>query len=111
MKPYYEAKRDADDALRESSLAHTIVRPGALTDEPGTGLIAAGLPIEGGGNDVPRDDVAATAGRGARRARHGGAHIRPPERRNAGRGGRRARSPAERCARTNKRPPAVNSGR
>ena len=60
MKPYYEAKRDADDALRESSLAHTIVRPGALTDEPGTGLIAAGLPIQGGGNDVPRDDVAAT---------------------------------------------------
>ena len=60
MKPYYEAKRDADDALRESSLAHTIVRPGALTDEPGTGLIAVGLPVQGGGNDVPRDDVAAT---------------------------------------------------
>jgi uncharacterized protein YbjT (DUF2867 family) len=60
MRPYLEAKRDADDALRASSLAHTIVRPGALTDEPGTGLIAAGLPIQGGGNDVPRDDVAAT---------------------------------------------------
>jgi uncharacterized protein YbjT (DUF2867 family) len=59
MKPYYEAKRDADDALRASSLAYTIVRPGALSDDPGTGLIAAGLPIEGGGPDVPREDVAA----------------------------------------------------
>ena len=59
MKPYYEAKRDADDALRGSSLAYTIVRPGALTDDPGTGLIAAGLPIRVAG-DVPRDDVAAT---------------------------------------------------
>ena len=26
MKPYYEAKRDADDALRESGLAYTIAR-------------------------------------------------------------------------------------
>jgi uncharacterized protein YbjT (DUF2867 family) len=60
MRPYYEAKRDADDALRASSLAYTIVRPGALTDDPGTGLIAAGLPIEGGGSNVPREDVAAT---------------------------------------------------
>ena len=60
MRPYYEAKRDADEALRASSLAHTIVRPGALSDDPGTGLIAAGLPVEGGGSDVPRDDVAAT---------------------------------------------------
>jgi uncharacterized protein YbjT (DUF2867 family) len=60
MKPYYEAKRDADDAVRASSLAYTIVRPGALTDDPGTGLIAAGLPVEGGGSDVAREDVAAT---------------------------------------------------
>ena len=42
MEPYYEAKREADEALRASGLAHTIVRPGALTDEPGTGLIEAG---------------------------------------------------------------------
>jgi len=60
MKPYYEAKRDADDALRASSLAYTIVRPGALTDGVGSGLIAAGHPLEGGGPSVPRDDVAAT---------------------------------------------------
>ena len=60
MKAYYEAKRDADEALRSSSLAYTIVRPGGLTDDPGTGLVAAGSPPEGGGPDVPRADVAAT---------------------------------------------------
>ena len=60
MRPYYEAKRDADEALRGSALDYTIVRPGALSDDPGTGLIAAGTPLEGGGPDVPRADVAAT---------------------------------------------------
>ena len=28
MRPYYEAKRDADEALRDSALDYTIVRPG-----------------------------------------------------------------------------------
>ena len=42
MKPYYEAKRDADDALRASSLAYTIVRPGALTDGVGSGRCGTG---------------------------------------------------------------------
>ena len=37
MEPYYEAKREADEALRDSGLEHTIVRPGRLTDDPGTG--------------------------------------------------------------------------
>ena len=59
MEPYYEAKREADAALRESGLEHTIVRPGRLTDDPGTGLIEVGMPLDHGG-EVTRDDVAAT---------------------------------------------------
>ena len=59
MRPYYEAKRDADEALRSSGLAYTIVRPGGLTDEPGTGMIEVGTPLERSG-EVTRDDVAAT---------------------------------------------------
>jgi uncharacterized protein YbjT (DUF2867 family) len=57
MRPYYEAKRDADEALVESGLTYTIVRPGSLTDDAGTGRVAAGPRLEGG--DIPRDDVAA----------------------------------------------------
>ncbi len=39
-KAYVEAKRDADLALRTSDLDWTILRPGRLTDDPGTGLVA-----------------------------------------------------------------------
>jgi len=49
-KAYVEAKRDADAALRQSGLDWTILRPGRLTDVPGTGRIALG--------DVPRGEVA-----------------------------------------------------
>ena len=59
MGPYYDAKREADAALRASGLEHTIVRPGRLTDDPGTGLIEVGMPLDHGG-EVTRDDVAAT---------------------------------------------------
>jgi len=58
MVPYYEAKRDADEALMRSGLTYTIVRPGALTDGVGTGLVEIGFGLEGG--EIPRDDVAAT---------------------------------------------------
>jgi uncharacterized protein YbjT (DUF2867 family) len=58
MKPYLEAKADADRSLAASGLDWTIVRPGRLTDEAGTGLIEVGEELEFG--DVPRDDVAAT---------------------------------------------------
>jgi uncharacterized protein YbjT (DUF2867 family) len=57
MRPYYEAKRDADAALVESGLTWTIVRPGSLTNDAGTGRVEAGSRLEGG--DIPRDDVAA----------------------------------------------------
>ena len=57
MRPYLEAKADADRALAASGLQFTIVRPGRLTDDPGSGRVAVGDVPRG---EVPRDDVAAT---------------------------------------------------
>jgi uncharacterized protein YbjT (DUF2867 family) len=59
MRPYLEAKAEADAALTESDLDYTIVRPGGLTDDPGSGTIAAGEDLGRYGR-IPRDDVAAT---------------------------------------------------
>jgi len=56
MRPYLEAKAEADEALALSGLAYTIVRPGRLTDDAGTGLVEAGPDVERG--DIPRDDLA-----------------------------------------------------
>jgi uncharacterized protein YbjT (DUF2867 family) len=56
MRPYYEAKAEADRRLEESGLDYTIVRPGSLTDDPGAGLVAVGTDL---GGAIPRDDVAA----------------------------------------------------
>lgn len=55
-RAYVEAKRDADAALRGSGLDWTIIRPGRLTDDPGTGLVALGSDISRG--DISRADVA-----------------------------------------------------
>jgi uncharacterized protein YbjT (DUF2867 family) len=55
---YLRAKAGADRALEESGLAHTIVRPGRLTDDPPTGLIEIGTGLDRG--EVSRADVAAT---------------------------------------------------
>jgi uncharacterized protein YbjT (DUF2867 family) len=57
MRPYQEAKAEADERLAESGLDWTIVRPGRLTDEPGTGLVTATTDMSVRG-DVPREDVA-----------------------------------------------------
>src|SRR4051812_17713051 len=57
MRPYYEAKAGADERLADSGLDYTIVRPGGLTDEPGTGRVRVGTDLDYG--NVPRDDVAA----------------------------------------------------
>jgi len=57
-RAYVEAKRDADAALRDSHLDWTILRPGRLTDEPGTARVALGQDVARG--DIPRVDVAAT---------------------------------------------------
>jgi uncharacterized protein YbjT (DUF2867 family) len=58
MRPYFEAKGDADKFVSESGLDYTIVRPGGLTDDPGTGKVAIAEELEPGGR-VSRDDVAA----------------------------------------------------
>lgn len=57
-KAYVEAKRDADAALRNSGLDWTILRPGGLTADEGTGEITLGTSVEKG--NIPRADVAAT---------------------------------------------------
>jgi len=58
MRPYYEAKAGADEALISSGLDYTIVRPGSLTNGPGAGLVDIAPKLERRGQ-VPRDDVAA----------------------------------------------------
>jgi uncharacterized protein YbjT (DUF2867 family) len=55
---YLRAKGRADEALRESGLRSTILRPGRLTDEPPSGLVELGEAV--GRGAVSRADVAAT---------------------------------------------------
>jgi uncharacterized protein YbjT (DUF2867 family) len=55
---YVAAKRDADQALRESGLDWTILRPTALTNDEGTGRVEIGTSVQHG--SIPRADVAAT---------------------------------------------------
>ncbi len=57
MRPYQEAKHDADAALAASSLDWTIVRPGGLTNGPGSGRVAIAERL-GRFGQVPREDVA-----------------------------------------------------
>jgi uncharacterized protein YbjT (DUF2867 family) len=57
MRPYYDAKAEADRRLAESGLEFTIVRPGMLTNDEGTGLVDAGPDVQRA--EIPRDDVAA----------------------------------------------------
>jgi uncharacterized protein YbjT (DUF2867 family) len=54
---YLRAKAKADHALVASGLDYTIVRPGGLSDDPGTGLVRLGEHLERG--QIPRADVAA----------------------------------------------------
>ncbi len=54
---YQKAKAEADEALRNSGLDYTIVKPGRLTSEPGTGKVKAGKNL--GRGEIPRADVAA----------------------------------------------------
>lgn len=56
-RAYVEAKRDADAALRASGLEWTIVRPGGLTDDAGTGAVRMAPRLPRG--RIPRADVAA----------------------------------------------------
>jgi uncharacterized protein YbjT (DUF2867 family) len=54
---YLRAKGRADAELEASGLDYTIVRPGKLTDDPGTGRVRVGERV--GRNSISRDDVAA----------------------------------------------------
>jgi uncharacterized protein YbjT (DUF2867 family) len=57
MRPYLRAKAKADGRLRESRLDWTIIRPGSLTDEEGTGRVEAAEDL-GRRGEIPREDVA-----------------------------------------------------
>ncbi|RFB19301.1 SDR family oxidoreductase [Bacillus sp. HNG] len=56
IRPYYVAKHYADRILEQSELTYTIVRPGGLLNEEGTGKIAVGENLTR--NTIPRADVA-----------------------------------------------------
>ena len=58
MRPYLSAKARADERLQSSGLDYTIIRPGSLTNEPGTGRIDAALSL-GRRGEISREDVAA----------------------------------------------------
>lgn len=59
METYYEAKRKADEHLKQSGLSYTIVRPGALLHEEKTGKIEAAEHIPHDQNiEISREDVA-----------------------------------------------------
>lgn len=58
MRPYYAAKRAADEAVRGSGLKFTVVRPGRLTDDPATSLIEIAPTLTRSG-EIARADVAA----------------------------------------------------
>jgi uncharacterized protein YbjT (DUF2867 family) len=57
MRPYLRAKAEADARLTAGALDWVVVRPGSLTEDPGTGHIAASTEL-GRRGPIPRDDVA-----------------------------------------------------
>jgi uncharacterized protein YbjT (DUF2867 family) len=56
IRPYYAAKHYADKVLVASDLNYTIVRPGFLLNEAGTGRVKIVENLERG--SIPREDVA-----------------------------------------------------
>jgi|SRR5690625_628549 len=54
--PYVIAKHYADVWLRDTDLDHTIIHPGLLTNDEGTGKVKAASKVEGA--EVPRVDIA-----------------------------------------------------
>ena len=59
MQPYLFAKARADERLVESGLDYTIIRPGGLTNEEGTGRVEAAQSL-GRRGEISRYDVART---------------------------------------------------
>ena len=62
LQHYLKAKHEADKELKFSGLAYTILRPGALTNEPGTGKITAKELLDSNerSRSISREDVAHT---------------------------------------------------
>ncbi|WP_227395357.1 SDR family oxidoreductase [Jeotgalibacillus aurantiacus] len=58
MQIYYEAKKNADQYLINSGLNYTIIRPGLLTNEKGTGKIRAAEKLSDRQGEITREDVA-----------------------------------------------------
>lgn len=58
IKPYLVAKHFADEYLIQSGLCYTILRPGRLTDEEGSGLIKTVRPEDPEMQFISRDDTA-----------------------------------------------------
>lgn len=59
MRPYLRAKARADRLLEDSGLDYTVIRPGSLTEDVGTGTIEAAGKL-GRRGEIPREDVART---------------------------------------------------
>jgi uncharacterized protein YbjT (DUF2867 family) len=57
MRHYFVAKKLADERLRASPVAHTILRPGRLSDEPPTGCVRIDVTV-GNGHEISRENVA-----------------------------------------------------
>lgn len=57
LKEYLQAKHEADEYLKESGLQHSIVRPGALTNDEAFGKIKLEGTLDRQG-EIPRADVA-----------------------------------------------------
>jgi len=60
MAHYYRAKSAADRYLMQSGLDFTILKPGRLTNENGTGNIEIAARTEQRGGSITRTDVATT---------------------------------------------------
>lgn len=57
LQHYLRAKRNADEHLKNSGLNYTIVRPGRLTNDEGTGKVAVSERLASFA-EIPRQDVA-----------------------------------------------------
>src|SRR5699024_4639496 len=58
IKHYLVAKHHADRILTESGVPYTIIRPGGLLNEPGTGKVTLAKDLDR--STIPRADLAAT---------------------------------------------------
>lgn len=56
FRVYQQAKAEADEALRSSGLDYTIIKPGRLTNDSGTGKVKIAAELDRG--EIPREDVA-----------------------------------------------------